>query len=256
MTPPRPRSPTSAALNGDTSSTLKEYSDAQSAFAASKKHGFYYVNHTEYAEVGVQHIVPFIKAMDSYLSNKVQQEADPNVVTKTYISDVFTTPTSGSIEDIFDGKDSTVTVFQNPNYLHKGNYVGVKFSKATTLKSIRFAFNGGKNHFYHSKLQTTTDGENWTDVPDATFERPKGSEEPIKVTGLNITGVTGVRLIATADNGDDLWLGIKGIDVNKVEKETLAPYTATGVQLENLNATYSSTKEQMIDGNPSTITYL
>ena len=245
-----------AALNGDTSSTLKEYSDAQSAFAASKKHGFYYVNHTEYAEVGVQHIVPFIKAMDSYLSNKVQQEADPNVVTKTYISDVFTTPTSGSIEDIFDGKDSTVTVFQNPNYLHKGNYVGVKFSKATTLKSIRFAFNGGKNHFYHSKLQTTTDGENWTDVPDATFERPKGSEEPIKVTGLNITGVTGVRLIATADNGDDLWLGIKGIDVNKVEKETLAPYTATGVQLENLNATYSSTKEQMIDGNPSTITYL
>lgn len=84
-----------AALNGDTSSTLKEYSDAQSAFAASKKHGFYYVNHIEYAEVGVQHIVPFIKAMDSYLSNKVQQEADPNVVTKTYISDVFTTPTSG-----------------------------------------------------------------------------------------------------------------------------------------------------------------
>ena len=77
------------------------------------------MNHTEYAEVGVQHIVPFIKAMDSYLSNKVQQEADPNVVTKTYISDVFTTPTSGSIEDIFDGKDSTVTVFQNPNYLHK-----------------------------------------------------------------------------------------------------------------------------------------
>ena len=65
-----------------------------------------------------------------------------------------------------------------------------------------------------------------------------------------------MRLIATADNGDDLWLGIKGIDVNKVEKETLAPYTATGVQLENLNATYSSTKEQMIDGNPSTITYL
>ena len=44
----------------------------------------------------------------------------------------------------------------------------MKFSKASTLKSIRFAFNGGKNHFYHSKLQTTTDGENWTDVPDAT----------------------------------------------------------------------------------------
>ena len=65
-----------------------------------------------------------------------------------------------------------------------------------------------------------------------------------------------MRLIATADNGDDLWLGIKGIDVNKVKKETLAPYTATGVQLENLNATYNSTKELMIDGNPSTITYL
>ena len=161
-----------AALNGDTSSTLKEYSDAQSAFAASKKHGFYYVNHIEYAEVGVQHIVPFIKAMDSYLSNKVQQEADPNVVTKTYISDVFTTrPPVDRRHLRWQGQHGHGV--PEPELPAQGNYVGVKFSKASTLKSIRFAFNGGKNHFYHSKLQTTTDGENWTDVPDATFERPK-----------------------------------------------------------------------------------
>lgn len=243
-------------LAGDETALVKQFSAGQQAFTEAQSHGLFYVDHQEYAEVGVQHIVPFIRAMDSMLSRQVQELADPSVVTQTYISNVFTTPTTGTIEDILDGDDSTVAVFQNPNYLDAGDYVGVSYNKPITLNSIRLAFNGGKNHFYHSKLQTSADGETWTDVPGAEFERPLNSTEPIEVTGLNIENVKAVRLIATADNVDDLWLGIQGIDVNKVEKETLDPYTATGVELENLNATYGSTKELMIDGNPSTITYL
>ena len=245
-----------ADIAGDDATMISRFSEGQQAYARSKTHGLYYVDHQEYAEVGVQHIVPFIKAMDAALSRKVQELADPSVVTATYISDVFTNPSSGSLDDILDGDDTTTAVFQNPNFLYEGNYVGVSYNKPITLESVRFAFDGGKNHFYHSKLQTSADGQTWTDVPDATFERPRGSEEPIEASGLNITGVKAVRLIATADNGDDLWLGVRGIDVNKPADTSPEPYTAAGVEVQNLTVTYGSTAGQMIDGDPSTITYL
>lgn len=245
-----------ALASGDDATLMSRYSAGQQAYARSRTHGLYYVDHQEYAEVGVQHIVPFIKAMDAALSRKVQELADPNVVTATYISDVFTNPSTGSLDDILDGDDATTAVFQNPNFLYEGNYVGVSYNRPITLESVRFAFDGGKNHFYHAKVQTSADGETWTDVPDATFERPRGSEEPIEVTGLNIANVTAVRLIATADNGNDLWLGVRGIDVNKPADTSEEPYTATGVTLQNLVATYGSTTAMIIDGDPSTIAYL
>ncbi|NEG89662.1 beta-N-acetylglucosaminidase domain-containing protein [Bifidobacterium aerophilum] len=251
-----------ASLKGDSSAMLKHYSAAQAAYAASRSHGFYYVSETQYAEVGVQHIVPFIKAMDSYLSAKVQQDADPSVVTKTYISDVFTNPTSGSVNDIFDGDDSTIAEFQTPSNLYEGNYVGVRFSKPTTVDSVRFAFGpAAKNHFYHSKIQYSTDeNKTWQDLPDGeTYERPNGNSKPIEATGLNLTGVTGVRLIATADNEQDLWLDLAGIDINTASDSgdaTDDPYTATDVEFENLVITYGSNKSAIIDNNAGTIAYL
>ena len=46
----------------------ENYSIAQEAFENSKSYGFHYVDHTEYAEVGVQHIVPFIETLETFLS--------------------------------------------------------------------------------------------------------------------------------------------------------------------------------------------
>ncbi|KAB5606352.1 beta-N-acetylglucosaminidase domain-containing protein [Bifidobacterium jacchi] len=207
-----------AAAKGDVSDMLKQYSAGQAAFAASKSHGFYYVGETKYAEVGVQHIVPFIKAMDAYLGAKAQQEADPSVVTKTYISNKFMTPGSGTMDAIFDGDDSTIASFQNPNKLAKDDYIGVKFSQPITVNAIRFAFGPElKNHFNKSKLQYTTDGTTWKDVNDKVYDRPNAeNSKPIEETGLNLEGVTAVRLIATEANALDLWVDLAGIDINKV----------------------------------------
>jgi hyaluronoglucosaminidase len=238
-----------AFINDDVSMMMSKLSQGQQAFAKSKTHGFFYVNHTEYAEVGVQHIVPFINFVEQYLSDQVRLTADPEALVLTYISDVFTKPTSGSIDDILDGDDGTVAEFRNPNYLYKDNYVGVMFSRPITLENARFAFGGGKNHFYAAKVQYTLDGEEWLDASSEVFERPRGNETPIEISDLNIADVTGVRLISTRDNGDDLWLNIKGIDVNR-DAET-KPYKIANISLENLVvAAYSL--QNAIDGNLTT----
>ncbi|MDO5048547.1 MAG: beta-N-acetylglucosaminidase domain-containing protein [Actinomycetaceae bacterium] len=219
-------------INDDVSMMMNQLATAQQAFADSKTHKFYYVNHYEYAEVGVQHIVPFIESIDRYLNDQVRIVSNPEAVVTTYISDVFTNPTSGSIDSILDSDDSTIAEFRNPNFLYKDNYVGLKFSRPMTLENARFAFGGGKNHFYAAKVQYTLDGEAWTDASSEVFERPRGNETPIEISGLSIEGVTGVRLIATRDNGDDLWLNIKGIEVNREVGDE--PYQLTDISLENL----------------------
>lgn len=65
-------------------------------FAKSKTYGFHYVDHLEYAEVGVQHIVPFIKAMESYLSLKVSTIVDPDKQVISVITNRNDTPTQST----------------------------------------------------------------------------------------------------------------------------------------------------------------
>lgn len=210
----------SSALSSDDTTLINEYSNAQKAFVRSKTHGFLYIDHNEYAEVGVQHIVPFISLMDKYVSNIVETIANPNKFTQTYISNSFTVPASGDEKDVFDGDDSTSMEFHNPNFMHEGDYIGVKYSKGITVNTIRFLLGGGKNHIYKSKIQYTTDGTTWVDLDsDTIYDRPNGSTEVIEVTGLNLEGVKGVRLISTSNNnGDDLWLTIYSIDINKTNE--------------------------------------
>ncbi len=238
-----------ALINNDTSTLLSEYANGQEALTNSKTYGFNYIDHNEYAEVGVQHIVPWINNMDTYLSNQIKTIVDPSIITTTYISNVFTNPTSGSIDDILDGDDSTMAVFQSPNYLYEGDYVGVKFNKGIDIASIRFAFDGGKNHFYNSKIQYTTDNENWFDIDGATYSRPKNSTDPIELEGLELTNVLATRLIATADNGDDLWLGVQSIDVNY---DTSVSDTISYNVIKSSDwSVYSGPESNLYDGNDS-----
>ncbi|MFP7697344.1 beta-N-acetylglucosaminidase domain-containing protein [Trueperella sp. LYQ143] len=223
-----------AALAGNTPLLLTKAADAKAAFSASQSHQFFYVDHYERAEVGVQHIVPFLRDLDSWVAGRVQQVSAPDAVQTSYISNVFTKPSRGTIDNILDGDLGTVATFTDPNFLYKNDYVGVTFSKPHTVDSVRFAFEGGKNHFYYSKLQVKKAGGDWTDVSGQVFERPRNSTDPIVASGLGLTDVEGIRLIATKDNGDDLWLGIKGIDVNIPVTPAHQQYPVTAVTLEGL----------------------
>lgn len=242
-----------ASVNNDNITLLSEYSNAQKAFAQSKSHGFLYVNYTEYAEVGVQHIVPFIKAMDAYVSSKVASIIDPSVVSKTFISDVFTNPAAGEESNLFDGDDSTSYDFHSPLFFVKGNYIGVQYSKGITVNSIRFSMGGGKNHFYHSKLQYTKDGKVWVDVDGTVYDRLAGDTKPIEVTGLNLTNVLGVRLICTADNNIDSYMIINSIDINKPNEPEEVKMT---VSLSNNIQIAAGSLDKVIDGDKNSELHL
>lgn len=152
-----------SSLNGDVSAVVEYNTEGETAFAQSKTHDFLYVNYQEVAEVGVQHIVPFIKKLAEYVSGKAELALNPDKVIRKYITSRTDTPT-GSADNLFDGDDSTSAIYKTPNKITTGTYIGVSYSKAIKINDIRFLLGAGKDHMDQAKLQYTTDGKTWKDL--------------------------------------------------------------------------------------------
>lgn len=237
-----------AAQNEEDNSTIWDYfASAQAAFERSKSYGFHYVDHLEYAEVGVQHIVPFIKSLDSYLSEVVSTIVNPDKQIAKYITNREDTP-AGKEDNIFDGNASTELVYKSPNTISAGTYVGIKYSKAIDVNHVIFRMGANSNPrdtFSKAKVQYTTDGKNWVDINDTIYELPS----IVELTDLNLKGVKGIRMIATEDKSNT-WLGVRDILVNPAA----APSTSTD------KGTLSMTKidvkggslDNLLDDNEST----
>lgn len=249
-----------AVLDNDSTSILQYNSEGKEAFSNSKAHSFWYIDHYETAEVGVQHIVPFINALETWLSTKVQEVADPSVITQTYISNSFTNPSSGKTDNVLDGNDSTSVQFKEPNYPEAGDYFGIRFNRAITVHSLRVLMGGGKNHLQYSKLQYLPDGadeENgWEDVSGTEYTRENGNTDAVEETGLNLTDVKAVRLIATKKNEFDSWVEIKSFDVNKETAEETPAYEVSEVTIENAVAVTNTETAKVTDGDKSTELWL
>ena len=237
-----------AAQNEEDNASIWDYfANAQAAFEKSKSYGFHYVDHLEYAEVGVQHIVPFIKSLDSYLSEVVSTIVNPDKQIAKYITNREDTP-DGKEDNIFDGNASTELVYKSPNTISAGTYVGIKYSKAIDVNHVIFRMGANSNPrdtFLKAKVQYTTDGKNWTDVNDTEYDLPNN----VELTDLNLKGVKGIRMIATEDKSNT-WLGVRDILVNP----TTTPSTSTD------KGTLSMTKigvkggslDNLLDDNEST----
>lgn len=237
-----------AAQNEEDNSTIWDYfASAQAAFEKSKSYGFHYVDHLEYAEVGVQHIVPFIKSLDSYLSEVVSTIVNPDKQIAKYITNREDTP-AGKEDNIFDGNASTELVYKSPNTISAGTYVGIKYSKAIDVNHVIFRMGANSNPrdtFLKAKVQYTTDGKNWVDINDTIYELPSN----VELTDLNLKGVKGIRMIATEDKSNT-WLGVRDILVNpattpstSTDKGTLS-MTKIGVKGGSL--------DNLLDDNEST----
>ena len=73
-------------LEGDVSAVINYNTAGKTAFDQSKTHDFLYVDHQEYAEVGVQHIVPFINTLAEYVSAKAETAINPDKVIQKFIT--------------------------------------------------------------------------------------------------------------------------------------------------------------------------
>ena len=88
----------------------------KTAFDRSKTYDFLYVDHQEYAEVGVQHIVPFINTLAEYVSAKAETAVNPDKVIPKFITSRKDAPT-GSKENIFDGERVYKCSLQNAEFI-------------------------------------------------------------------------------------------------------------------------------------------
>ena len=238
-----------ADLAGDSSQMLSKYSEGSDALAASRKHGFHYVDHTEYATVGNAYIMPMINALDGYLAQRATLAADPNADTTQFVTSRTDAP-EGKTENVFDGKATTGVVYKNPNKLTAGTYFGMIKSKPFDLANVTFIQGNGADYMQHAKLQTF-DGKNWNDVEG----QGDLTGTTVTVTGLDIKGVYGVRLIATQDNSRDAWPTIYEIQVNKEETTPEGQPVAGTVTIDGQDLAGQSLSN-VNDGNVSTYAHL
>lgn len=233
---------------GNNNEVWTNYSNAQTAFEKSKTYGFNYVDHTEYAEVGVQHIVPFIKALEGYLSPIVSGIVDPSKIVTTVITNRTDTP-AGNLSNILDNNASTEVVYKNPSSIATGTYIGVKYNRVIKIKEVEFllgAIANSADTMEEAKVQYTVDGKEWIDLePGKVYATPN----KITIEDLNLDAM-GVRVIATKDRANK-WFGVKDITINK--SDLPKPETSINATVIRTAAwkIYSGSQANLLDGNDS-----
>ena len=218
-----------ALQNGEEASVIWDYySRGQAAYDASREHGFHYIDHTEYARVGRQHIYSFMQNLDNNLYGKVTELINPGQQNVTFITNRLDGAT-GNISNVLDNDASTEIIYEVPNTIETGTFVGLEYSKPIDINSVTFRLgrNGNYNDtFQKAKVQYTIDGVEWIDINNQEYNLP----QEINITGLDLKDVKGIRAIATADR-TNTWLGVRDIVVNdEGSNNPIVKYDATVIK--------------------------
>ena len=244
-----------ALQNEEESSVIWDYfATGQAEFDASRTHGFFYVDHTEYAKVGRKYIYPFMQNLDTILSAKVSTIVNPDQDVVSFITNRTDTPT-GSLDNALDNNASTEVVYKTPNTITTGTYVGISYSKAIDVDSVTFRLGQSGNlndTFLKAKVEYTTDGKVWQDVNDEEYDLP----QEINLTDLNLHNVKAIRVIATADK-TNTWLGVRDIVVNGqgIVDDTSEKYNASVIKVARYGIYSTYGTANMIDDDDSTFTW-
>ncbi len=224
---------------------LDNFSKGQAAFTKSKTYGFNYVDHLEYAEVGVQHIVPFIKAMESYISIKVSTLVDPDKQIITPITNRTDTPTS-PMQNMLDDSNTTYAQWKSPNSAKAGDYIGITYTQPINVNEVKFLMSdsatNNKNTFAKAKLQYTEDGKEWKDI-EGTEKDGKALEFFANDLDLQIKGI---RIICTQDT-PDVWLSIRGIYINNEEINKVEGYNPKLIRTSEYSVYNGYGEDRLVD---------
>ncbi|MGT2936250.1 endo-alpha-N-acetylgalactosaminidase family protein [Streptococcus caprae] len=239
---------------GDETALWKNYKAGLDKYNESKTHEFWYVNHNEAAELGVQHIRPFMTNLLEYLAGQVEQALDQAAYTSRLITN---RSVQGGLEQITDGSLNTQILSTSPASIAVGDYVGLEFSRTISLNSLSFAMGAISNlrdTFTAAKAQYLNEADEWVDVPSATTYT--GNEQQLIFDNLDIKAKA-VRLIATAAK-DNTWLGVREIAVNRpleIVKNTNRE-SGTLTLSDNIVFTYGTTQAQAIDSDLNSVSYI
>ncbi|MDU1058785.1 MAG: discoidin domain-containing protein, partial [Streptococcus salivarius] len=239
---------TEAIATNDSAKLWDSYYNGLKLYEQSQTYTFHYVDHDERAELGVQHIRPFLLGLREILATEVQKALHPDQVISTFITN--RTGVEGGLAEVTDGDLGTHALIKSPNSIKTGDYIGLKFNKAVPLQNLTFAMGTQANPrdtFNNAKVEYLNENDEWVTLSEPSYT---GNESLIKYEKLNIRAKA-VRMIATSDR-DNTWFAIREIAVNRPVEVTRAKQPATVTISPNLMYKYNTTVGQITDGRDNT----
>lgn len=231
------------------------YVEAQAQLEKAETHGFKYVNGTQYAEVGVQHVMPFLRTVRNQVATLAQMSVDPTMLIQTPISSINSFWQNSKLANMLDRNPKTEMVSNRE--IKTGDYAGVTFSRPININSALFLTGRTgnlKDTFGACKLEYTTDGTQWQTVSG--YENLSGaSMHDFNFPDLKLQGVRGLRMTATANNNK--WLGVREIYINdmpapEVPSQTIAPLAGTIEKTGSYTVYGNYAEHNLTDGSDST----
>ncbi|MFA9468432.1 beta-N-acetylglucosaminidase domain-containing protein [Streptococcus sp. E24BD] len=237
-------------LNGDKATLWDNYKAGLDRYNQSKTHTFWYVNHYEAAELGVQHIRPFILNLFEHVAGQIEQALDPSVIQTSLITN--RNLAQGDLSKLTDGDLTTQVLSQSPNRIAVGDYVGLAFNRPIELTSLGFAMGATSNlrdTFAAADVQYLNEQDTWVKLDSPAYV---GNENQLTFTDLAIKAKA-VRIIATAPK-ENTWLGVREIAINRPLEQGQRSNQLTGTitTSSNLIYKYSTSQDQALDNNPAT----
>ena len=239
---------TEAIATNDSAKLWDSYYKGLKLYEQSQTHTFHYVDHDEKAELGVQHIRPFLLGLREILATEIQKALHPDQVISTFITN--RTGVEGGLAEVTDGDLGTHALIKSPNSIKTGDYIGLKFNKAVPLQNLTFAMGTQANPrdtFNNAKVEYLNENDEWVTLSEPSYT---GNEPLLKYEKLNIRAKA-VRMIATSDRYNT-WFAVREIAVNRPVEVTRAKQAATVTISPNLMYKYNTTVGQITDGRDNT----
>ncbi|MGG7144892.1 beta-N-acetylglucosaminidase domain-containing protein [Clostridium nigeriense] len=236
----------------DNESAIQNFAEGTVAYENSKKYDRPTISGSSKAQPGSKRLVPFAEVVRDGISKKINDlvnGGDNLVITaSTNISNVY----SGKIEDIIDGKADTF--IWNGQYEAVGQYYQLSLSKPTTIYGVDI-LNGTPDKkddtFGTAKVQYTTDGATWNDINSKTYGP---YAESVKISGIEIDNVVGVRYISTEVGSGNKWPAMREFSIATSPQESEGPtFTSEVIRTTDGWSVYGNDKESnLIDGDETT----
>ncbi|MFS8999811.1 SIALI-17 repeat-containing surface protein [Streptococcus infantis] len=239
---------TEAIEKNDSAKLWDSYYKGLKLYEQSQTYTFHYVDHDERAELGVQHIRPFLLGLREILATEVQKALHPDQVISTFITN--RTGVEGGLAEVTDGDLGTHALIKSPNSIQTGDYIGLKFNKAVSVQNLTFAMGTQANPrdtFNNAKVEYLNENDEWVTLSEPSYT---GNEPLLKFENLNINAKA-VRMIATSDRGNT-WFAVREIAVNRPVEVVRNKQTATVTISPNLMYKYNTTVGQITDGRDNT----
>ncbi|MBU4692914.1 beta-N-acetylglucosaminidase domain-containing protein [Mycoplasma sp. CSL7491-lung] len=212
----------------DTFNFIDHYNQALNKISESKTHKFWYLDHFEIAEVGVQHIQPFIRSLQAALSKKYSELLIPDKLTFEFETN-RTVQVDSPAGDIFDYSNQKQQIWKvahdgTDSKFVQGDYFGANASTPFTLKTLFIKMGDRNDHFKNFKVQYKTKDGQWTDLngqTNITRNDVNGPFEPVYIENINIENVVGVRVVNNQSENFGAWLRVTNLVINQPKETNL-----------------------------------